>query len=91
MAQGKYKKSKLQVPGKTKDKKSKKQTVVLRKGNFHIAPKKQKLIEAAKLKRGLEKGIQACIEDELTAKTVSFEPRSLAMLKPSASKEKKKK
>ncbi|KAK0057278.1 leydig cell tumor 10 kDa protein homolog [Biomphalaria glabrata] len=85
MAQGKYKPSKIQVPGKKKEKKNKNKGV-LKKGHILIAPKKAKLVEAAKLKKDLEKGIRACIEEELTAKTVSLEPRSLAMLKSSTSK-----
>ncbi|BFZ18240.1 hypothetical protein BsWGS_21279 [Bradybaena similaris] len=90
MAQGKFKNPKIQVPGKN-DKGKRKQKVVIKKGAMKIAPKKQKLIEAAKLKKNLEKGIRACIEDELTAKTVALEPRSLSMLKPSTSKGKKNK
>ncbi|KAH9502804.1 hypothetical protein Btru_074492 [Bulinus truncatus] len=90
MAQGKYKKSKIQVPSNKKEKKEKNKGV-LKKGQLRIAPKKAKLVEAAKLKKDLEKGIKACIVEELTAKTVSLEPRSLAMLKSSTSKAQKNK
>ncbi|XP_059144387.1 leydig cell tumor 10 kDa protein homolog [Physella acuta] len=89
MAQGKYKASKLQVPGKKKEKHGRPKGVI-KKGHLQIAPKKARLVEAAKLKKDLEKGIRACIEEEVTAKTVSLEPRSLSMLKPSTSKKTKK-
>ncbi|XP_059157767.1 uncharacterized protein LOC131942077 [Physella acuta] len=87
MAQGKYKASKHQVGGEKKEKHGKPKGV-MKKGHVQIAPKKARLVEA-KVKKDLEKGIRACIE-EVTAKTVSLEPRSLAMLKPSTSKKAKK-
>ncbi|CAL1539242.1 unnamed protein product [Lymnaea stagnalis] len=85
MAQGKFKASKLQVPGKKKEKRDKNKSF-LKKGHMQIAPKKKRLMEEAKMKKNLEKGIKACIEEELTAKTISLEPRSLTMLKASTSK-----
>ncbi|GFO46527.1 2-(3-amino-3-carboxypropyl)histidine synthase subunit 1 [Plakobranchus ocellatus] len=90
MAQGKFKGSSVQVPGKKKTKKGSKQKLaekgVTRKGHFQIAPKKKRLQDAAKLKKDLEKGIKTCIVDDLTAKTVALEPRSLAMVRASSSK-----
>ncbi|GFR72761.1 hypothetical protein ElyMa_000385900, partial [Elysia marginata] len=53
--------------------------------HFQIAPKKKNLQDAAKLKKDLEKGIKTCIIDDLTAKTVSLEPRSLAMMRTASS------
>ncbi|XP_005102483.1 UPF0390 protein zgc136864 [Aplysia californica] len=89
MAQGKFKAPKQHVPGKKKDKKASKQKFGLKKGSLNIAPKKKRLQEAASVKKGLEKGIRVCIEEELTQKTRSLEPKALAMLKTTASTSKK--
>jgi len=83
MPQGKFKASKTQVPGKKKVNKASKTAMqgATRKGKFDIAPKKKRLLQASSVKRGLERGIRVCIEEELGNKTRALEPKALNMLK----------
>ena len=83
MPQGKFKASKTQVPGKKKLNKASKagKQGATKKGKFDIAPKKKRLLQANAVKKGLEKGIRVCIEDELGNKTRALEPKALNMLK----------
>lgn len=62
-----------------------------KKGARVIAPKKTKHLEAAKLKKGLEKAIKSNIEQEITMKAKSVEGKSFNVLQaPSTSEGKSK-
>ncbi|XP_052798110.1 UPF0390 protein zgc136864-like [Mya arenaria] len=90
MAQGNKKlNSKGFTLKKDKNRVKKQQT---KKGVRYIAPKKQKILEQAKLKKGLEKTIQANIEQEITQKVKSVEAKAFhnAFETPSSSKDKSK-
>ena len=81
MAQGKAKlKNKLPSGVKAKNKKQN-QPLGLKKGGRTIAPKKTRHLEAAKLRKGLEKSINANIEHEVTMKAHSVEPKSFHLVK----------
>ncbi|XP_076452731.1 uncharacterized protein LOC143288267 [Babylonia areolata] len=49
-----------------------------------IAPKKSRLIEASKVKRGLEKQLKASIEQDAMSRAAHAEPKTLTILKSSA-------
>ena len=63
-------------PNTLKKEKNRHKKHQLKKGARVIAPKKAKHLEAAKLKKGLEKSIKANIEQEITAKVKSVEAKS---------------
>ncbi|XP_025089400.1 UPF0390 protein zgc136864-like [Pomacea canaliculata] len=81
MPQGKLK-TKVQMPEGTKKQKKTQKKSVLRKGHRTIAPKKAKIIDAVKIKKGLEKQVVAAIEQEAVARAASTEHKSLQILKP---------
>ncbi|VDI47478.1 Hypothetical predicted protein [Mytilus galloprovincialis] len=80
MVQGKSRLKKLPNGIKTKNKKQNK-PLGLKKGGQVIAPKKKRHLEAAKLKKGLEKSINAKIEHEVTMTANSVEPKSFHVVK----------
>merc|ERR1712150_167499 len=81
MVQGKLK-VKAKLPGGAKVKSGQKRKQLgPRKGARKIAPKKTKIIEASKLKKGLEKAIKSDIEHEVSMKAKSLEPRSFSVVK----------
>merc|ERR1712087_223526 len=80
MPQGKMK-AKVQLPKGVKQQ----QKQILRKGQTAIAPKKAKLVESAKLKKGLERQLKAKVEEMAVSRASSSEPTSLRLLKTSTS------
>ncbi|XP_064613417.1 leydig cell tumor 10 kDa protein homolog [Liolophura sinensis] len=80
MAQGKLKTNvKVPVHGKPKHKDRNKNKGPKRGGRI-IAPKKAKLVQVAKLKKGLENTIRASIEQDASARASAMEPRSLHLV-----------
>ncbi|XP_060562007.1 UPF0390 protein zgc136864-like [Ruditapes philippinarum] len=60
----------------------------MKKGARYIAPKKAKVMEQAKLKKGLDKAIKANIEQEITQKVKSVEGKTFNVVTaPSTSKQ----
>ncbi|XP_076452400.1 UPF0390 protein zgc136864-like [Babylonia areolata] len=83
MPQGKLK-TKVQLPKGAKQKQKSEKKDMLRKGHRTIAPKKSRLIEASKVKRGLEKQLKASIEQDAMSRAAHAEPKTLTILKSSA-------
>ncbi|KAF7657065.1 hypothetical protein LDENG_00032410 [Lucifuga dentata] len=84
MAQGKQK-FKAQNPGAAKKHQQNKQKGP-KKGGRVIAPKKAKVVQQRKLKKGLEVAIRNKIEQEVTQKASSSLHKPLSVLKGSDSK-----
>ncbi|XP_013411316.1 leydig cell tumor 10 kDa protein homolog isoform X2 [Lingula anatina] len=91
MAQGKLK-TKVQLPAGTRGKqKHHKKSGVLKKGCMSIAPKKARHVQAAKLKKSLEKEIKKGIEQEVAVAAGNVEPKRFNVVntKTAASSSKK--
>ncbi|KAK7087245.1 UPF0390 protein zgc136864-like isoform X2 [Littorina saxatilis] len=84
MPQGKTK-IKVQLPKGVKQKQKQQKKQVLRKGPTTIAPKKARLVEAAKWKQGLSRQLHASIEEKAVSRATSSEATSLRLLKVSTS------
>ncbi|OWF43667.1 UPF0390 protein zgc136864-like [Mizuhopecten yessoensis] len=81
MVQGKVKK-KTSLPSGAKGKGGRQhRKTSIKRGGKIIKPKKTKLIEAAKLKRGLQKAINSDIEHMVSMKAVSTEPKQFHVFK----------
>ncbi|XP_069134772.1 UPF0390 protein zgc136864-like [Argopecten irradians] len=85
MVQGKVK-NKTSLPSGAKAKgKNHHKKAGTKRGTKVIKPKKTKLIEAAKLKKGLQKAINSDIEHMVSMKAVSTEPKQFHIFKTKAS------
>ncbi|KAL8571521.1 hypothetical protein ACOMHN_056816 [Nucella lapillus] len=83
MPQGKLK-AKVQLPKGVKQKQKSEKKNNLRKGHRTIAPKKARLVEASKLKKGMEKQLKVVIEQHALSRAAHAEPKTLAILKTSS-------
>lgn len=91
MPQGKMKaKAKAPAAVKSKRKAAKKGPAVTKRGNRPIAPKKQKLQEAQKLKKVVSKNVNQAMEEDLRARALDGK-KSLTGKKNTASPAQKKK